>query len=126
MTQDIIFKSNKEAVSSKEVIESPYDLEARFRIKGDKIWSGYVVHLTETSEDDHVNVITDIHTTLADQHDIKSTDVIQSKLYSKGFKPKEHLVDTAYITPKLIVESKLKYDISLFRSLKILIFGKTN
>src|ERR671932_2102576 len=33
-------------------IESPYDLEARFRTKGGMSWTGYLVHLTETCDAD--------------------------------------------------------------------------
>ena len=35
-----------------ERIESPYDPEARYRTKRGHAWTGYMVHLTETCDDD--------------------------------------------------------------------------
>ena len=35
-----------------EPVESPYDTEARFRTRSGTSWTGYVVHLSETCEDD--------------------------------------------------------------------------
>jgi hypothetical protein len=41
-----------------EPIESPYDTQARFRTRSGVSWTGYVVHLTETCDDDSVHLIT--------------------------------------------------------------------
>ena len=113
-TKEIFLKTNKEVSQSEDKIESPYDTEARFRTKRDKNWSGYMVHLTETcDENSNINVITHVHTTAADVHDIKSIKTIQHDLAAMNIPPKEHIVDTAYISLEQLVKSKKDYDIDL-------------
>ena len=101
----IRFKTNKEVVKSPEKIESPYDIDVRYRTKRDLHWTGYMVHLSETCDDDNIHLITNVHTTKADEHDIKSTKIIQEALVNKGLAPKEHLVDSAYVDADLLVSS---------------------
>jgi transposase len=55
------FKANKELPPATEGIESPYDLEARFRSRYETAWTGYQVHLTETCDDEAVHLITHDH-----------------------------------------------------------------
>src|SRR3954454_1790722 len=43
--------------SATEPIESPYDTQARFRTRAGVSWTGYVVHLTETCDDDTVDLL---------------------------------------------------------------------
>ncbi len=52
------FKANRELPPAREGIESPYDLEARFRSRHQITWTGYQVHLSETCETDAVHLIT--------------------------------------------------------------------
>jgi transposase len=113
-TKSVTYKTNKEVSASEDKIESPYDVEARFRTKRDTSWTGYMVHLTETCDDDaEINVITHVRTTPADVHDIKSTQIIQNDLFKINLAPQEHIVDTAYINLDLLVSSKRDYDIDL-------------
>ncbi|MEG4104885.1 hypothetical protein [Microcoleus sp. S13_C5] len=42
----------------KQLITSPYDIEARNRTKRDTNWTGYTVHLTETCDRDAPHLIT--------------------------------------------------------------------
>lgn len=113
-TGEIRFKSNKEVSLSEKKIESPYDTDARFRTKRETNWTGYVVHLTETCDEDaQINVITHVMTTPADVHDINATPIIQQELHAANLTPKNHIVDTAYINLELLVESKQKYNIDL-------------
>src|SRR5499427_9262873 len=44
------FKPNRELPPAAEGIESPYDVEARYRHKRDTSWTGYMVHVSETCE----------------------------------------------------------------------------
>ena len=70
-TNQITFKSNKLVSASETKIESPYDMDARFRTKRDINWTGYMVHFTETCDyQSKVNVITHVRTTPADVHDV--------------------------------------------------------
>jgi transposase len=50
-------------------ITSPYDLEARYSSKRETHWVGYKVHLTETCDADHPDLITQVMTTPATMQD---------------------------------------------------------
>src|SRR5215204_1276697 len=54
---------------SAEPVESPYDPQARFRTRSGTSWTGYVVHLAETCEDDGAHLITHAMTTVATVHE---------------------------------------------------------
>ena len=109
----VIFKTNAEVKKSSIKIESPYDIDARYRTKRDLSWTGYMVHLSETCDEESLHLITHVHTTPADVHDVKATKIVQEALVHKGLAPKEHLVDSAYVDPMLLVSSKQDYDIDL-------------
>ncbi len=72
-----------------ESIESPYDLEARFRTRSGTSWTGYIVHLSESCEDDAVHLLTHAMTTLATVHEARCTAVIHHALAGKGLVPAE-------------------------------------
>lgn len=69
-------------------------------------WGGYKVHLTETCENNDVNVITDVLTTESVKQDVSCTQTIQHILCAKGLKPKEHLVDAGYVDAELLSQCK--------------------
>jgi transposase len=107
------FKANQELPPAAEAIESPYDLEARFRSRYDIAWTGYLVHLSETCDDDEVHLITHIATTPATVYESHQTQPIQQALIDKGLAPAQHLVDTAYIDAQLLAHSQQEQGISL-------------
>jgi hypothetical protein len=41
--------------SSAPAIESPYDPQARYRTRSGAVWTGYIVHLSESCEDDAIH-----------------------------------------------------------------------
>lgn len=96
-----------------DAIVSPYDSEARYANKGSVSWNGYKVHITETCDADKPNFIVGVQTTLASEHDIKSTEVIHATMAEKGLVPEQHLVDGAYTDARLFVSSKETYGIQL-------------
>lgn len=108
------FKTDKELPPAAEGIESPYDPEARFRSKRSTRWTGYMVHLSETCERDELHLITHIETTTAAVHEAKCTASIHQALTDKGLPPDEHLVDAAYISADLLVDSMEEHGIALF------------
>lgn len=116
--QNILLRERKEIPKLSDKIESPYDTEARFRTKRETSWTGYAVHLTETCDDDSVNLITDIYTTPADVHDSKATEVIQTNLYYKDLLPSEHIVDTGYMSIDHILNAKKKFNIDMVGKVK--------
>jgi hypothetical protein len=107
------FKANKELPAAATGLESPYDPEARFRTRNGKSWTGYIVHVSESCETDHVHLITHVHTTLASVHEAQCTEVIQQALVDKALPPEEHIVDSAYIDAALLVSSKKNQAITL-------------
>jgi hypothetical protein len=95
-------------------VESPYDPEARYRTRSGTAWVGYLVHLTETCEDDAVNLITHAMTTVATVHEARCTEAIHAALAGRGLVPGEHLVDAAYVDAELLVASREGLGIDLF------------
>jgi transposase len=95
------------------MIQSPYDPEARNRTKRDTNWTGYTLHLTETCEAQHPNLITDCQTTPATVGDGQLTRAIHQALDHKGLLPDEHLVDTSYVDAELLLSSRGTYAVDL-------------
>jgi transposase len=96
-----------------EPVESPYDPQARFRTRSGTSWTGYVVHLSETCEDDAVHLITHAMTTTATVHEARCTAAIHRALLAKGLAPGEHLVDAAYVDAELLVRGREELGIDL-------------
>ena len=107
------FKDKRELPRSAEGLESPYDVEARFRSRQGMQWIGYIVHLSETCETAEVHLITHVETTRATVHEAKCTATIQTALTQKGLPPSEHLVDSSYVDAALLVSSRDDYGITL-------------
>jgi transposase len=96
-----------------EPVESPYDTEARYRTRSGTSWVGYLVHLTETCDDDTVHLITQAMTTVATVHEARCTAAVHEALAGKGLAPGEHLVDAAYVYAELLVDSREELGIDL-------------
>ena len=107
------FKANRDLPPAAEGIESPYDTEARYRHKRDTQWTGYMVHISETCEPTAPHLLTHVHTTAATVHEAQCTVPIQQALLEKALPPSEHLVDAAYISAELLVESHDQQGITL-------------
>jgi transposase len=75
-------------------------------LKRTRSWDGYTVHFTETCEGDTPNVITHVTTTSATLADVECTQSIQDAVNAKGFGVGEHLVDSGYVSAKLLVSSR--------------------
>jgi len=103
----------KELPRNKELIMTPYDVDARGRVKRDEQWVGYAVHLTETCDDDLPNVNTHVETTPATTGDVEMTDKIHQALQEKDLLPGEHFVDTAYVSAKHLARSGQDYELDL-------------
>ena len=88
-----------------EGIESPYDVEARYRHKRDTQWTGYMVHVSE-----RVSLRSRICSRRCIRHRPRymrrSAPPIQQALIDKDLAPGEHLVDAAYISSELLVHSR--------------------
>jgi transposase len=112
-TYRVHFKASRDLPPAAEGIESPYDVEARYRHKRDTQWTGYMVHVSETCEPTTPHLLTHVHTTPATVHEAQCTEPIQQALVDKDVPPGEHLVDAAYISSELLVHSRDDHGIAL-------------
>jgi transposase len=94
-------------------IVSPFDRHARQARKRDTRWLGYKVHLTETCEADQPLVITHVETRPAPQQDVLATEFIHRQLQNKKLLPSTHIVDTAYVSGPLLVQSQKTFGVEL-------------
>lgn len=108
-----VFIPAKEIGSDSEVMDSPYDPEARFRTRFDTCWTGYMVHVTETCDEDRPHLITHVETTPATVHEARCTENIHQALDDKGLPPERHLADAAYVDAGILLSSKENHDIQL-------------
>lgn len=104
--KQVRFKPKRELAKAATGIESPYDIEARFRSRYEVSWTGYMVHLSETCDDDHCHLITQVMTTAATVHEAQCTQEIHQMLENKNLLPSEHLVDSAYVDARLLVDAQ--------------------
>ena len=98
---------------SATVISSPYDPEARYSKKRETSWTGDKAHFTETCDDDMPHIVTDVDTTTATTVDHAVTAAVQARLATRGRAPREHLVDTSYVTADHLVTSQTAHDCTL-------------
>jgi transposase len=112
-TYAVRFKASRDLPPAAEGIESPYDVEARYRHKRDTQWTGYMVHVSETCEPTAPHLLTHVHTTPATVHEAQCTEPIQQALIDKDVPPAEHFVDAAYLSSELLVHSRDAQGITL-------------
>jgi hypothetical protein len=110
---EVRFKTSRALPPAAEGIESPYDVEARYRHKRDTPWTGYMVHVSETCEPTAPHLLTHIHMTPATVHEAQCTEPIQQALVDKAIPPQDHLVDAAYISSALLVHSRDEQGLTL-------------
>jgi len=109
----LFYRQTEQLPPQRQLIASPYDIEARNRKKRDTVWMGYCVHLTETCDDELPNLITNVETTPATVVDGSMTDVIHQHLEDKERLPSEHYLDTAYIDAEHLVNIPQLYNVEL-------------
>ncbi len=94
-------------------IDLPYDPEAHFGNKRSLTWTGYKIHLTETCDEDTLQVITHIETTEAAVTDVTMTESIHQALADKEVAPDTHIVDAGYVDATLLVTSPQEFHLNL-------------
>ncbi len=113
-TGPVRVKPDRELPHAADNLESPYDLDARYRRKrGGFVWTGYMVHVSETCGSEEAHLLTHVHTTPATVHEAQCTEPIQQALVDKDLAPKEHLVDAAYVDAALLVSSRQDHGIDV-------------
>ena len=109
----VAWRSARDLPRYKELIQSPYDVEARNRTKRSLNWTGYAAHLTETCDEHTPNLIVHVETTPAATCDVEMTESIHAALAEKGLSPSEHFVDMGYVDAELLVTSRTEYGVDL-------------
>src|SRR5207253_11441429 len=71
------WRSTDEQPLAARLMQSPYDVDARYSQKRETQWVGYKVHLSETCDVGQPDVITQVSTTLATTSDFVMGPVIQ-------------------------------------------------
>ena len=94
-------------------IASPYDLEARYSSKRETHWVGYKLHLTETCDADHPDLITQVMTTPATTQDSIMGPAIQQDLANRDLLPGTHLLDSGYVDADLLVTAQTPHQIDV-------------
>ena len=71
------------------------------------------MHLTETCEKQSPHLITHVATTAATTSDEAMTEKIQAELEQIELTPRQHLLDSGYITAPILVSSRDQYGIEV-------------
>jgi len=71
------------------------------------------VHLTETCEEGSPHLITNVATTSAPITDEQMTETIHEELEQAHLLPRQHFVDTGYVTASHLVSSQQRYGIEM-------------
>lgn len=98
---------------AEQLINSPYDPEARFSRKRQTTWTGYKVHLTESYDDSLPHLITHVETTPATEPDCQTLPKIHQALAAKQLLPAEHMVDAGYVDIANLLDSRNDHAIDL-------------
>jgi transposase len=93
-------------------VQSPYETEARWVRRGDTRWTGYLLHVTETCDEDRVNVVTDVATWVSEA-DSQALPGIHGRLKKRRLLPAEHLVDGGYASGAALADADRNYKIAL-------------
>lgn len=111
--QPMRWRSAADLPPASRMINSPYDVEARYSAKRDTTWVGYKVHLTETCDQAGPHLITHVVTTPATTTDVETPALIHTALAAKALLPAEHLVDAGYVDADLLVSSQTEHQLVL-------------
>jgi transposase len=98
------WREEKDLPPGKLRINSPYDVEARYSVKGQTTWTGYKVYLTETCDEDLPHLIVNVETSHAATGDVEFTETIQQSLEQKKLSPHEHFVDSGFTTAEFLLK----------------------
>src|SRR6266513_5945296 len=101
------------ALPAAQLINSPYDLDARYGKKRTTLWVGYKVHFSQTCDEDAPQLITHVETTQAPIGDEGAISTIHTGLAGKELLPEQHLVDAGYVTIANLVQSQSSYGVDL-------------
>ncbi len=111
--EDMRWRAGSEEPPSALLIQSPYDVEARYCSKGAVHWVGYKLHITETCDDGRPDLITQVVTTPATTHDSLLGPAIQQDLAERALLPATHLLDSGYVDADVLVSAQQEHGIDV-------------
>jgi transposase len=101
--EDLRWRTTDEQPAAALRITSPYDLEARYSTKRDTQWVGYKLHLTETCEPEHPDLITQVLTTPSTTPDCTMGPTLVQDLATRDLLPGTRLLDSGYMDADFLV-----------------------
>ncbi len=110
---EIRWRTPAEEPPTAQLIQSPYDVDARYGSKRDTHWVGYKVHLTETCDAGRPDVITSVITTAATTQDSAMGPAIQQDLAAHDVMPGTHLLDSGYVDSHFLVQAQTQHQIDV-------------
>jgi transposase len=100
------WRTDAELPPAAELIQSPYDPDARYTRKRETAWTGSKIHLTERCDDpDRPNLITRVGTTPSTSDDREETEAIHEDLAEADRTPDVHIVDGNYVDADILAKS---------------------
>lgn len=111
--QGAVWRKDQELPPSALLIQSPYDIEARYSKKKSTAWVGYKVHFTEGCDSDQPHFLLEVTTTLSTTPDGEVLEDLHERLAEKQVLPDQHLVDTGYVDAENMAKSQQDHQIDL-------------
>jgi transposase len=111
--EEVCWRDTADQPPTAPLIQSPYDLDARYGTKRNTNWVGYKVHLSETCDDGHPDLITQVNTTLATTSDFVMGAPIEQELAERDLLPGTHLIDSGYVVANLLVSAPRDHQIDV-------------
>jgi transposase len=98
---------------SAQLIQSPYDIEARYSKKKTTAWVGYKVHFTEGCDAAQPHLILEVTTTPATTPDGDVMEDLHERLAENKVLPSQHLVDQGYVDAEILAHSQQIHHIDI-------------
>lgn len=105
--------SQQELPACEELIQSPFDVAARYATKRGAGHTGYKVHYTETCDDDLPHLIVNVATTTATTSDVAMLKPIHAALAEQDVLPAEQYLDSGYVNAELLIAIPAMYHVEL-------------
>ncbi len=107
------WRPREQALPAAQMINSPYDFDARYAIKNQTMWVGYKVHFSETCDADLPHLLTHVQTTPATLNDDTALATIHAQMAARQHLPRQHIVDAGYVDARTLVASARQYAVEL-------------
>ena len=111
--ETVVLRGKGEGPSTRTMIESPYDTDARYGAKRGHAWRGYKDYVTETCEAGQPNLITHVATAAACEADTDMVEAIHTSLARADRLPGQHWVDSGFTSIGEVLRARDDHGIEL-------------